>query len=64
LAPEITAVQKLQASLPTEIAKKTIIITSDLGTKDLFSRWLQIWSGEKNIVIGTRSALFFCHGLI
>lgn len=58
LAPEITAVQKLQASLPTEIAKKTIIITSDLGTKDLFSRWLQIWSGEKNIVIGTRSALF------
>ena len=58
LAPEITAAQKIQASLPTEIAKKAVIITSDLGTKDLFSRWLQIWSGEKNIVIGTRSALF------
>jgi primosomal protein N' (replication factor Y) len=58
LVPEISVIAKLTAQLPEDIINRTVIITSDLSKKEFFSRWLQIWSGEKNIVIGTRSALF------
>ncbi len=58
LVPEVTAVEKIKKILPENILAQTVVITSDLGNKELFARWLQIWSGEKSIVIGTRTALF------
>ncbi|MBP6859920.1 MAG: primosomal protein N' [Candidatus Magasanikbacteria bacterium] len=58
LVPEINSIEKIKKLLPNAIVDKTITITGTLNDKELFSKWLQIWSGEKNIVIGTRSALF------
>lgn len=58
LVPEISSIEKIKKLLPETILDKTIAITGGLNNKELFSKWLQIWSGEKNIIIGTRSALF------
>lgn len=58
LVPEINSIEKIKKLLPETILNKTITITGGLNNKELFSKWLQIWSGEKNIIIGTRSALF------
>lgn len=57
LVPEITAIDSIITALPSNISEKTVIITSEISTKELFSRWLQIWSGEKSVIIGTRSTL-------
>lgn len=56
LVPELMASQALK--LPTELAERVVIITSELSQRELFKRWLQIWSGAKKIVIGTRRAIF------
>ncbi len=58
LAPELAAITKISELLPENILDRTIIITSELKTKELFTKWLQIWSGEKDIIIGTRTAIF------
>ncbi len=58
LVPELKSVEKIKAILPNNILKKTTVITSELNEKELFTRWLEIWRGEKNIIIGTRAALF------
>lgn len=58
LVPELTAIKKIYDTLPKDILNRTITVTSEMGNKELFTKWLQIWSGEKDIVIGTRTALF------
>lgn len=59
LVPELTAIKKITDLLPKNILDRAITVTSELTVKELFIKWLQIWSGEKDIVIGTRTALFF-----
>ncbi len=59
LVPELTAITKLTDILPTDILNRAITVTSELTNKELFAKWLQIWIGEKDIVVGTRTALFF-----
>ena len=59
LVPELTAIKKITDLLPADILNRAITVTSELTNKELFIKWLQIWSGEKDIVIGTRTALFF-----
>lgn len=56
LVPELIAIRDIQ--LPDKFAKKVVIITSELSRRELFDRWRQILSGEKNIIIGTRRAIF------
>jgi primosomal protein N' (replication factor Y) len=58
LAPELTAITKVTDLLSKNILDRIVTITSELSNKELFAKWLQIWSGEKDIVIGTRTALF------
>ena len=58
MVPELTAIAKTTDLLPENILRRTVTITSELKTKELFAKWLQIWSGEKDIIIGTRTALF------
>jgi primosomal protein N' (replication factor Y) len=58
LVPELTAIAKIMDFFPENILNRTITITSELSNKESFTKWLQIWSGEKDIVIGTRTALF------
>ncbi len=58
LVPELTAIKKITDLLPEDILNRAITITSEANNKELFAKWLQIWSGEKDIIIGTRTALF------
>ena len=58
LVPELTAIKKITDLLPEDVLNRTTTITSELNNKELFTKWLHIWSGEKDIVIGTRTALF------
>ncbi len=58
LVPELTAITKITALFPENTLDRTVTITSELSNKELFTKWLQIWSGEKDIVVGTRTALF------
>lgn len=58
LVPELTFIEKIQNLLSPKLLFQSTIITSELSSKELFRRWVQIWSGEKQIVIGTRRALF------
>lgn len=58
LVPELTAIKKITDLLPEDILNRIVTITSELNNKELFAKWLQIWSGEKDVVIGTRTALF------
>ena len=58
LAPDLSAIKKITENLPADILERTITITGEAGNKEQFAKWLQIWSGEKDIVVGTRTALF------
>lgn len=58
LVPEITGIEKIISFLPENLQSKIAFISSELSPKDLFAVWMQIWSGEKNIIVGTRTALF------
>jgi primosomal protein N' (replication factor Y) len=58
LVPELSAIAKITDILSENILSRVVVITSELSIKDLFNRWIQIWSGEKNIIVGTRTALF------
>lgn len=59
LVPELTAIKKITDLLPENILNRAVTVTSELSTKEIFKKWLQVWSGEKDVVIGTRTALFF-----
>lgn len=58
LVPELTAIKKIANLLPEDILNRAITVSSEMGNKELFAKWLQIWRGEKDVVIGTRTALF------
>jgi primosomal protein N' (replication factor Y) len=58
LIPEIADAQKIAGLLTPEINQRSIIISSELTPKELFAAWMEIWRGEKNVIIGTRAALF------
>ncbi len=58
LVPEITALKKTKELLPPQLLSKTAVISSELSSKELFASWTEIWLGKKDIIIGTRRALF------
>ena len=59
LVPELAGMELLKKNLPVEILDHAVFITGELGNKELFARWMDVWTGAKKIVIGTRAALFF-----
>lgn len=58
LVPELPHINKIKNILPKEIFDNAVIITSELSNKEIFAKWMQIRTGEKKLVIGTRRALF------
>ena len=58
LVPEIHRIEKV-AKLFGD--KKVAIWHSDLSVKEKFATWLQIRSGQVDIIIGTRSAIFLTY---
>ena len=58
LVPEIYLIDEIHRLLPLALQGQTVIWHSQLTTKQQFERWLQIRSGERTIVLGTRGAVF------
>lgn len=58
LVPEIKLTEEVFELLPKELQDKAIIWHSRLSTKQQFEKWLQIRNNEKQIIIGTRGAVF------
>lgn len=58
LVPEVHHIERIKALLPDDMKERTTSWYSGLSIKEQFSRWLEIRNGEKNIIIGTRSAVF------
>lgn len=58
LLPEIALTSQLSSRIEKYFGMKVIIWNSGITAKNRKSAWLQAISGEKCIIIGTRSALF------
>lgn len=58
LVPEIHLIDEVRQLLPIKLQKQTVVWHSELSQKQKFSRWLEIRNQEKNIIIGTRGAVF------
>ena len=56
LVPEVGSLKEI--NLSAKFKDKTLIISSELTTKELYEAWTDIWLGKKKIIIGTRRALF------
>ncbi|NQT49349.1 hypothetical protein HQ571_01495 [Candidatus Kuenenbacteria bacterium] len=60
LFPQVYKVEEFAQKLPNELKEKTAVLTSDLYTAKsrYFRTWKQIKENQKQIIIGTRSAIF------
>lgn len=58
LVPELADIDRVFALLPKTVADQILIYSGSLSQKDSFARWMKMWTGEKNIVLGTRAAIF------
>lgn len=58
LVPEIISAEKLYASLKIDFCKRVCIYHSEMSEKKRFETWYEIWTGNFEVIIGTRSALF------
>lgn len=58
LVPEIISAEKLYISLKDDFGQKVCIYHSEMNEKKRFETWYNIWTGNYEVIIGTRSALF------
>lgn len=58
LVPQIYLINEIWSELSDEQKTQAIIWHSELSVKEQFSRWFAIRNNEKQIVIGTRGAVF------
>ncbi len=58
LVPEIHHCQDMVEKIPQSFRKKLAVWHSELSDKQKFEIWMQIRNGQKNVVIGTRGAIF------
>ena len=58
IVPEVWQIEKTKKYLPTNLQIKIVTWYAELSNKEKFENWLQIKNNEKNIIIGTRNALF------
>ncbi|CAN5411913.1 hypothetical protein BH09CHL1_BH09CHL1_06180 [soil metagenome] len=58
LAPEIALASQLVRRVAARFPEQTAILHSGLGPTERLDTWLAIAAGERNVVVGPRSALF------
>ncbi len=58
LVPEIISAEKLYANLKIDFGQRVCIYHSEMNGKKRFETWYEIWTGNYEVIIGTRSALF------
>lgn len=58
LVPEINLIDEVYNLLPQNTQEKTIIWHSQLSAKQQFENWLKVRNNEKQIILGTRGAIF------
>ncbi len=58
LTPEISLTPQLFSRFEFEFGDRVAVYHSNMSEAERYERWLDIWNGEVDIIIGTRSALF------
>ncbi|MBI5222272.1 MAG: primosomal protein N' [Candidatus Magasanikbacteria bacterium] len=58
LVPEVNLIDEVRQLLPVEMQEKIIVWHSGLSQKQQFENWTRIRNREKEIIIGTRGAVF------
>ncbi len=58
LTPEISLIPQLFSRFEHEFGDKVCVYHSNMNEAERYERWLDIWEGRFDIIIGTRSAIF------
>ncbi len=58
LTPEISLTPQLFSRFESEFGSRVCVYHSNMNDAERYERWLDIWNGEFDIVIGTRSSIF------
>ncbi len=58
LTPEISLTPQLFSRFESEFGSRVAVYHSNMSEAERYERWLDIWNGKVEIIIGTRSALF------
>ncbi len=58
IVPETHLIDEVKLLLSLELQKQTVIWHSQLSQKQQFERWVEIRNGEKQIILGTRGAVW------
>lgn len=58
LVPEIALTPQLLSLLAAHFGDQVAVLHSSLGTGERYDQWKRIRSGQANVVVGTRSAVF------
>jgi len=58
LTPEISLIPQLFSRFQSEFKERVCVYHSNMNVAERYERWLDIWDGRFDIVIGTRSSIF------
>ena len=58
VVPEVNLIDEVKQLLPLKLQEKIVVWHSELSEKQQFENWMQIRNQKKEIIIGTRSAIF------
>lgn len=58
LTPEISLIPQLFLRFEREFGSRVCVYHSNMNEAERYERWLDIWEGRFDIIIGTRSAVF------
>ncbi len=58
LTPEISLTPQLFSRFESEFSGRVAVYHSNMSEAERYERWLDIWNGKVDIIIGTRSTLF------
>jgi len=58
LTPEISLIPQLFSRFENEFGDRVCVYHSNMNEAERYERWLDIWEGRFDIIIGTRSAVF------
>ena len=58
LTPEISLIPQLFSRFESEFGTRVCVYHSNMSEAERYERWLDIWNGEFDIIIGTRSSIF------
>jgi len=58
LTPEISLIPQLFSRFESEFGPRVCVYHSNMNEAERYERWLDIWEGRFDIIIGTRSVIF------